>query len=84
MIWKEVKTWAIKNGYSVNREKIDQNQNKYNYFWEEKYNPNNKGQADSVLNLAIQIYNSITDYKHVAYQEEYKKNKLMNDIRYEI
>lgn len=80
MMWKEVKTWATSHGYKVDRQKVDGTTKKYDYFWEEKSNPNNKGQANGVANLAKQIYNSITDYRHVEHQQNYENNSIDDNI----
>ena len=71
MMWKEVKTWASSHDYKVERTKIEGLDKKYNYDWYEMSNPNNRGRADSVFNLAKQIYNSITDGVHIDYQNNY-------------
>lgn len=79
MMWKEVKKWATSHGYKVDREKIDGTTKKYDYFWEEKSNPNKKGQADSVFNLAKAIYNSITNDAHVKYQQSYQQSEGLDE-----
>lgn len=78
MMWKEVKTWASSHDYKVERTKIEGTKQSYDYFWEEKSNPNNKGRTDSVFNLAKTIYNRITDNRHVEHQENYE-NKSVDD-----
>ena len=80
MMWKEVKTWATSHGYKVDRQKVDGTIKKYDYFWHEVSNPNNKGQANGVANLAKQIYNSITDYRHVEHQQNYENNSIDDNI----
>lgn len=72
-MWKEVRIWANSKGYKVNRKPIHGQVNKYLYDWHKESNPNDKGQTNSVFNLAKDIYNSITDYKHVDYQNNYSK-----------
>lgn len=78
MMWKEVKTWASSHDYKVERTKIEGLEKKYNYDWYEMSNPNNKGRADSVFNLAKQIYNSITDNIHIEHQQNYENNSFEN------
>ena len=80
MLWKEVKSWASSHNYKVERVKIEGTSQKYDYFWEEKSNPNNKGQADSVFNLAKEVYNSITGYIHVEHQLNYKPEKNYEEV----
>lgn len=73
MMWKEVKTWASSHGYKVERTKIEGTKQSYDYFFQEKSNPNNTGREESVFNLAKTIYNKITDNRHVEHQENYEK-----------
>ena len=79
MMWKEVKTWASSHDYKVERVKIEGTKQSYDYFWEEKSNPNNKGRADSVFNLAKTIFNKITDNRHVEHQNNYE-HSLVKEI----
>lgn len=82
MMWKEVKTWAASHGYKVERTKIEGTKQSYDYFWEEKSNPNNKDQAESVFDLAKQIYNNITSNLFVEHQKAYNRNIDMEfDLR---
>ena len=73
MKWSEIKKWAKAKGYNVLREKAE-NTDEYTYV----YNWNNAdrsvdGVATSVKGLATDIFNDITNNKHLAHQLQYKQ-----------
>ena len=71
MKWSEIKKWAKTKGYNVSRDKANNSdKNTYDYTWTRN---EKTGAATSVLELATNIYNDITDNKHLAYQSQYKK-----------
>lgn len=70
MTFKEIKSWAKKYGYDILKEK-----NTENYLWTKIDDPSVTGIAIGLGNTATEIYNHITDYAWVEYQNEYKKNK---------
>ena len=73
MIFKEIKSWAKKYGYEILKEK-----NTENYLWTKIDDPSVTGVAVGLGNVATEIYNHITDYVWLDYQEEQKKKKLIN------
>ena len=77
MMWKEIKTWATSKGYKVDRKSIDGVEKKYLYSW--TYNSID-GVAYSTNELALNIYNHMTDNKFVKHQEDYNKNQVAEDI----
>ena len=72
MLWKEIKTWATSHGYKVDRTKVEDKENSYNYVWS---HGSMSGVADSTFNLAKHIYNNITDDIYLQHQSEYKDNQ---------
>lgn len=80
MMWKEVKTWAISHGYKVDRTKVKDSKNSYNYVWQHE---STSGVADSTFDLAKDIYNHITTDVYINYQDEYKNNKTYDKIHLE-
>ena len=75
MTFKEIKSWAKKYGYEILKEK-----NTENYLWTKIDDPSATGIGMGISDTATQIYNHITDYVWVEYQQEYKRTK---EIRYE-
>lgn len=75
MLWKEVKSWAKKYGYESRREKIEDSDNRYNYYWSKIDDPSISGVSSSVSKLSLEIYNLITDNKWVEYQKQYQESK---------
>lgn len=73
MTFKELKSWAKNNKYEVLKEKGTER-----CVWTKINDPSITGMADTLSDCATQIYNDITDYVWVEYQEEYKKNKEIN------
>jgi hypothetical protein len=71
MLWKEVKTWATSHGYKVDRTKVKDQENSYNYMWETE---SCSGVASSTSNLAKDIYNDITSGQFVDHQTNYSKD----------
>jgi hypothetical protein len=77
MLWKEVKTWATSHGYKVDRTKVEDQENSYNYVWETE---SCSGVANSTFDLAKDIYNHITSDQYLEYQTIYKTNQSFDDI----
>jgi hypothetical protein len=80
MLWTQVKSWAKDHGYSSFREKVKDEDNKYDYYWAKDDDPTVTGLSTSVSKLAKDIYNHITKNAHIKYQEEYILNK--EDIKF--
>lgn len=73
MKWSEIKKWAKTKGYNTSRKKAE-NTDEYTYV----YNWNNEdrsagGVATSTKDLATDIYNHLTNNKHLAHQLQYKQ-----------
>jgi hypothetical protein len=75
MLWKEVKTWAKKYGYSTFREKVEGTDNRYDYYWSKEDDPQVTGLSSSVSKLSKDIYNHMTNNKYLDYQAAYELNK---------
>lgn len=82
MQWSLVKTWAKQQGYTSFREKTNDQENQYDYYWGKEDDPSVTGLATSVSKLAAQIYNHVTDNEHINYQHEYKESLSKQDIDY--
>ncbi len=67
MNWTNIKRWAKDQGYTTSRVKLEDNsESTYEYSWD-------KGKAYSVRELATNIFNDLTDNKHLAHQLQYKQ-----------
>jgi|694.fasta_scaffold64657_3 hypothetical protein len=75
MLWTEVKNWAKTNGYTSFREKIEDTENRYDYYWAKIDDPSATGLSNSVSKLARDIYNHITYNKFIDYQAAYELNQ---------
>jgi hypothetical protein len=82
MNWTNIKKWAKDKGYKVNREKSGDEGNPYNYEWYLIDNPERKGAINSLSKLAMNIYNDITNNKHIKHQERYRQQQLQQEIDY--
>lgn len=80
MLWKEVKTWATSLGYKVDRTKVKDEENSYNYVWQHN---NVSGVASSTFDLAKDIYNHVTGDIYAHYQTEYKTKQTYDSIHLE-
>jgi|TARA_B100001094_G_scaffold276211_1_gene284276 hypothetical protein len=83
MNWTNIKKWAKDKGYKVDREKSGYEANPYNYQWKLLENPERNGTTNSLSKMAMNIYNDITDDKHLAHQERYKQEQIQKEIDYE-
>lgn len=83
MNWTNIKRWAKDKGYKVDREKSDNVDNPYNYEWYLIDNPKRKGTINSLSKLAMDIYNDITDNKHIEHQRRYRQEQLQKEIDYD-
>jgi hypothetical protein len=73
MKWSEIKKWAKAKGYNVSREKAeDTDEYTYVYNWNNE-DRDAEGVATSTKDLATDIYNHLTNNKHLAHQLQYKK-----------
>jgi hypothetical protein len=82
MQWSLIKTWAKDKGYTSFREKSNGLDNSYDYYWAKDNDPSVTGLSSSVTKLARDIYNHITDNKHIEYQQQHLNNK--QDIKFSV
>lgn len=80
MQWSHVKSWAKDNGYTAFREKVNNAENQYDYYWGKIDDPAVTGMTTSVSKLATTIFNHMTNDAHVEYQQKYRDNKAQTDI----
>ena len=85
MKWSLIKKWAKEKGYSCVREKTTNsaNPNEYDYYWTSDNDAAVSGLAFSVSSLATDVYNHITNNKHLEYQNKVKQElatRLEHDI----
>ena len=64
MLWKEIRSWAKKQGYESSK-------NGDSYSWSKISDPKVCGEAKSVSKLAKAIFNDMTENKWVDYQNNY-------------
>ena len=83
MNWTNIKRWAKDKGYKVDREKSGDEANPYNYEWYLVDNPERKGTINSLSKLAMDIYNDITDNKHLEHQKRYAQKQLHKELEYD-
>lgn len=83
MIWSEIKKWAKEKGYETFREKTKtpENLNEYDYYWGKIDDASVSGVSFSVSKLATDIYNHMTDYIYVEYQERVKLEQ--QEVKYD-
>ena len=83
MNWTNIKRWAKDKGYKVDREKSGDEANPYNYEWYLVDNPERKGTINSLSKLAMNIYNDITNNKHLEHQKRYAQEQLHKELEYD-
>lgn len=75
MTISEIKKWAKTHGYSIIKDKGDEEKGQpTQYYWSKDSDVNATGVAPSVSKVATSIFNHMTDNKWVEYQKEYKEN----------
>ena len=82
MLWKEVKSWCKQNGFYAERKKQTDIENSYVYTWYKESDTAIGGTTTSVSKLATIIYNTMTDNKHLEYQQEFITKQNMQDIEH--
>lgn len=76
MTISEIKKWAKAHGYTIIKDKGDEEKGESTkYYWSKENDVNVTGVAPSVSKVATAIYNHMTDNKWVEYQKEYKENQ---------
>ena len=82
MNWTNIKRWAKDKGYKVDREKSGDEANPYNYERKLLDDPARHGTTNSLSKIAMNIYNDITDNKHVEHQKRYAKEQSEKEVDY--
>jgi len=73
----EVKKWAKEKGYTVIKDKGDEEKDEaVTYYWYKTDDKNICGMAPSVSKVATAVFNNLTDNKWVEYQEQYRKDHI--------
>ena len=73
MNWTNIKRWAKDKGYKVDREKSGDEANPYNYEWYLKSDSSVSGTTNSLSKVATDIFNHLTNNKHLEYQQKAKQ-----------
>lgn len=73
MNWTNIKKWGKDKGYKVSREKSADQNNPYIYEWYKINDVAKSGTTNSLSKMAMDIYNDMTNNKHVEHQKNYKK-----------
>lgn len=69
----EIKKWAKRWGYTIIKDKGDEEAgDPVTYYWYKDDNKEICGVAPSVSKVALAVYNHMTDNKWVEYQQNYK------------
>lgn len=72
----EIKKWAKSWGYSIIKDKGDEEKNEpVQYYWSKDDDINATGVAPSVSKAAKAIFNHLTDNKWLDHQKEYEEKK---------
>lgn len=72
----EIKRWAKTFGYSIIKDKGDEEKGeKTQYYWSKDNDINVTGVAPSVSKVATAIYNHITSDKWIEHQKNFKENQ---------
>jgi hypothetical protein len=72
----EIKRWAKTFGYSIIKDKGDEEKGeKTQYYWSKDNDVNVTGVAPSVSKVATAIYNHITADKWIEHQQNFKENQ---------
>ena len=82
MNWTNIKKRAKDKGYKVSREKSGDENNPYNYEWNLISDSSRNGTTNSLSQIAMAVYNDITDNKHIEHQERYRQQKIQQQIEY--
>ena len=80
------KSWAKEKGYVVSRDKSGDENNPYHYEWHLKSDSTISGITNSLSQVATDIFNHLTDNKHVEYQQKVKQelaDKIQDDVYFD-
>ena len=86
MKWTVIKSWAKDKGYILSREKTGDLNNPYDYEWYLKADSSVEGTSNSLSKVATDIFNHLTDNKHVEYQQKVKQelaDKIQEDVYFD-
>ena len=86
MKWTVIKSWAKDKGYILSREKTGDLNNPYDYEWYLKADSSVEGASNSLSKVATDIFNHLTDNKHVEYQQKVKQelaDKIQEDVYFD-
>jgi len=72
----EIKKWAKAHGYSIIKDKGDEEKEQpTQYYWSKESDIHATGVAPSVSKVATAIFNHMTDNKWVEHQTKFKEEK---------
>lgn len=78
----EIKRWAKEKGYTVTKEKGDEEKDEPTiYHWYKNDDPSICGTAPSVSKVATAVFNHLTDNKWVEYQKEYQASLNLQETQ---
>ncbi len=85
MNWTNIKRWAKDQGYTCVREKTTNsaNPNQYDYYWAANDDVAVTGLAFSISSLAKDVFNHMTDNRHLEHQENYEPEIKHNGSSYQ-
>jgi hypothetical protein len=79
MTISEIKKWAKAQGYTIIKDKGDEEKDEpVQYYWSKDNDINATGVAPSVSKVAKAIFNHITEYRWIDHQNAYEENKTYN------
>jgi len=82
MTISEIKKWAKAKGYTIIKDKGDEEKDEpVQYYWSKDDDINATGVAPSVSKVAKAIFNHMTENKWLQYQVEYQDNIQYKQIK---
>jgi hypothetical protein len=73
----EIKRWAKAHGYTIIKDKGDEEKDEpVQYYWSKDNDINVTGVASSVSKVAKAVFNHMTEDKWINHQIEYQENKI--------
>jgi len=79
----EIKKWAKTHGYSIIKDKGDEETGQpTQYYWSKESDVNATGVAPSVSKVATAIFNHMTEDKWVEHQTKFKEEKA--DVKFTV
>ena len=75
MMISEIKKWAKAHGYTIIKDKGDEEKgDPVQYYWSKDNDVNVTGVAPSISKVAKAVFNHMTDNKWIDYQTQYQEN----------